>query len=255
MNSGNWVLDNIANALNTWNEKLAEIWQLIAQSPETFKGGGIWSVVVRIHGALQAIGYALLVLFFLAGVIKTCGNFAEVKRPEVAFKMFVRFALAKGVVTYGMELMMALFQIVQGMITTIMNAAGMGAATPISLPAELDAAVRDLGFLESIPVWAVSLIGSLFIIVLSFIMIMSVYGRYFRLYLYTAIAPVPLSSFAGRTHQQHRQSLSSLLCRRVPGRCSDRAGLHHLFRICRLSARRRSQRLPPSPWFGVTWES
>ncbi|MFR5934105.1 MAG: hypothetical protein ACLUGG_12795, partial [Oscillospiraceae bacterium] len=197
MNSGNWILDNIANALNTWNEKLAEIWHLIAQSPETFKGGGIWSVVVRIHGALQAIGYALLVLFFLAGVIKTCGNFAEVKRPEVAFKMFVRFALAKGVVTYGMELMMALFQIVQGMITTIMNAAGMGAATPISLPAELDAAVRDLGFLESIPVWAVSLIGSLFIIVLSFIMIMSVYGRYFRLYIYTAIAPVPLSAFAG----------------------------------------------------------
>ena len=62
MNSGNWILDNIANALNTWNEKLAEIWHLIAQSPETFKGGGIWSVVVRIHGALQAIGYALLVL-------------------------------------------------------------------------------------------------------------------------------------------------------------------------------------------------
>ena len=103
MNSGNWILDNIANALNTWNEKLAEIWQLITQSPETFKGGGIWAAVVRIHGALQAIGYALLVLFFLVGVIKTCGNFVEVKRPEVAFKMFLRFALAKGVVTYGMQ--------------------------------------------------------------------------------------------------------------------------------------------------------
>lgn len=216
MNSGNWILDNIANALNTWNEKLAEIWQLIAQSPETFKGGGIWSVVVRIHGALQAIGYALLVLFFLAGVIKTCGNFAEVKRPEVAFKMFVRFALAKGVVTYGMELMMALFQIVQGMITTIMNAAGMGAATPISLPAELDAAVRDLGFLESIPVWAVSLIGSLFIIV----------------------------QYRPYTLMIHRQSLSSLLCGRVPGRCSDCAGLHHLFRIRSLSACHQPQRLP-----------
>ena len=57
--------------------------------------------------------------------------------------------------------------------------------------------MRELDFLESIPVWAVSLIGSLFIIVLSFVMIMSVYGRYFRLYLYTAIAPVPLSTFAG----------------------------------------------------------
>lgn len=197
MNSGNWILDNIANALNTWNEKLAEIWQLITQSLETFKGGGIWNVVVNINGALQAIGYALLVLFFLAGVIKTCGSFVETKRPEVAFRMFIRFALAKAVVTYGMELMIALFKIVQGVVTTVMNAAGMGATTPISMPAELDAAVRELDFLESIPVWAVSLIGSLFIIVLSFVMIMSVYGRYFRLYLYTAIAPVPLSTFAG----------------------------------------------------------
>jgi len=32
-------------------------------------------------------------------------------------------------------------------------------------------------------------------------MIMSVYGRFFRLYLYTAIAPVPLSTFAGEPTQ------------------------------------------------------
>lgn len=36
-------------------------------------------------------------------------------------KLFIRFALAKGVVTYGLELMMALFNIVQGVVSTIMN--------------------------------------------------------------------------------------------------------------------------------------
>ena len=60
--SDNWIVQNLENALNTWNEKLSEIWTLITQSPETFKGGSIWNVVVNIHGALQAIGYALLVL-------------------------------------------------------------------------------------------------------------------------------------------------------------------------------------------------
>ena len=40
-----------------------------------------------------------------------------------------------------------------------------------------------------------------FITVLSFIMIMSVYGRFFKLYLYTAIAPVSLSAFAGQLSQ------------------------------------------------------
>ena len=79
MDSDNWVVQNLVKALDTWNEKLAEIWQILTQSPETFKGGGIWKVIVEIHGALQAIAYALLVLFFVIGMVKTCGSFTEVK--------------------------------------------------------------------------------------------------------------------------------------------------------------------------------
>lgn len=199
--SDNWVVQNLQNALDTWNSKLAEIWQILTQSPENFKGGGIWQVIVQIHGALQAIGYALLVLFFVVGVVKTCGSFTEVKRPEHALKIFIRFAIAKGVVTYGLELMMALFNIVQGVTSTIMKTAGFGSTEDTVLPDEIIKAVEDCGFFESIPLWAVTLIGGLFITVLSFIMIMSVYGRFFRLYLYTAIAPIPLSSFAGEPSQ------------------------------------------------------
>lgn len=201
MESDNWVVQNLQNALETWNEKLAEIWQILTQSPEEFKGGAIWDVIVNIHGALQAIGYALLVLFFVVGVVKVCGSFAEVKKPEHAVRMFIRFALSKGSITYGMELMVAFFNIVQGIIATIMESAGFGEAEETVLPPEIVEAVEDCGFLESIPLWAVTLIGSLFITILSFIMIMSVYGRFFRLYLYTAIAPIPLSTFAGEPSQ------------------------------------------------------
>ena len=199
--SDNWVVQNLQNALDTWNSKLAEIWQILTQSPENFKGGGIWQVIVQIHAALQAIGYALLVLFFVVGVVKTCGSFTEVKRPEHALKIFIRFAIAKGVVTYGLELMMALFNIIQGVTSTIMQTAGFGSTEDTVLPDEIIEAVEDCGFFESIPLWAVTLIGGLFITVLSFIMIMSVYGRFFRLFLYTAIAPIPLSSFAGEPSQ------------------------------------------------------
>ena len=199
--SNNWIVQNLENALNTWNEKLSEIWTLITQSPETFKGGSIWNVVVNIHGALQAIGYALLVLFFVIGVVKICGSFAEVKKPEHALKLFVRFAIAKGLITYGMELMLALLEIIQGVISSIMNAAGFGSPQATVLPQEIVTAVEDCGFFESIPLWAVTLIGGLFIWVLSFIMILSVYGRFFKMYMYTAIAPIPLSSFAGEPSQ------------------------------------------------------
>ena len=197
----NWIAQNLQHALNTWNDKLSEIWMLLTQSPQQFKGGSIWNVITTIHGGLQAIGYALLVLFFVVGVMKTCGSFAELKRPELAIKMFIRFGLAQGVITYGMELMLAVLDIVQGVISTIMNTAGFGAPQATVLPQEIITAIDDCGFFESIPLWAVTLIGGLFIWVLSFVMILSVYGRFFRLYMYTAIAPVPLASFAGEPSQ------------------------------------------------------
>jgi len=200
--SDSWVVQNLQNALNTWNEKLAEMWKLLIQSPKTFKGGSIWYVILNIHGGLQAIGLALLVLFFVVGVVKTCGSFTEVKKPEHAVKLFVRFAIAKGVVTYGLELMLALFDIAQGVVAKIMKTAGLGNVGKTVLPNEMIKAVEDCGFFESIPLWAVTLIGSLFITVLSFIIIMSVYGRFFKLYMYTAIAPIPLSTFAGEPTQQ-----------------------------------------------------
>lgn len=200
--SENWVVQNLQKTLSTWNEKLAEIWSLLTQSPAGFKGGDIWNVILNIHGALQAIGLALLVLFFLVGVVKTCGTFAELKKPEHAVKLFVRFAVAKGVVTYGLELMLAIFDIAQGVIETIMDSAGVFTTNQAVLPAEMITAIEDCGFFESIPLWAVTLIGSLVITILSFIMILTVYGRFFKIYLYTTIAPIPLSSFAGQPTEQ-----------------------------------------------------
>lgn len=210
--SDNWVVQNLENALETWNDKLAEIWTLITTTPQEFKGGGIWSVIVNINGAVQAIGLALLVLFFVVGMVKTCGSYTDVKKPEHALKLFVRFALAKGAITYGMELMLALFNIVQGTISTIMTAAGFNSASQTVLPPEMITTIEDCGFFESIPLWAVTLIGGLFITVLSFILIMTVYGRFFKLYMYTALAPIPLSTFAGEPSQNVGKSFIKSFC-------------------------------------------
>ena len=127
--SDNWIVQNIQNALDTWNSKLADIWNLVTQTPETFKGGAIWNVIKTIHGGMQAIGLALLVLFFVVGVMKTCGSLSEVKKPEHALRLFIRFAIAKIVVTYGMDLMLAIFRISQGMVSKIMSLSNISGST------------------------------------------------------------------------------------------------------------------------------
>ena len=159
--SNNWIVENIQNALGTWNDKLNEIWRLLTESPESFKGG--------------AVGYALLVLFFLMGIMKHYNSFSELKRPEQAIKLFLRFVLAKAAITWGLDLMMAIFRIVQGVIGKIMTASGIGGQSSIYLPDSMVQTIEDCGFWESIPLWAVTLIGSLLITVLSFVMILTVY--------------------------------------------------------------------------------
>lgn len=195
--SGNWVVDNLSNALTTWNGKMAEIWQLVTQSPQSFKGGAVWNVIEGIHGSLVAVGLALIVLFFVMGIMKSTMNLTELKRPEQAVRFFLRFVLAKTAVTYGMDIMLAIFKICQGVMNAATSRFGSLSTSTAALPDLVKQKITEVGFWESIPLWAVTILGSLFITVLSFVMIMSVYGRFFRLYTYTALAPIPLSTFAG----------------------------------------------------------
>ena len=88
------------------------------------------------------------------------------------------------------------------MVEKIAGSLGGLSGAAVTLPAAIETAVEEAGFWASIPLWLVTILGSLFITVLSFIMIMSVYGRFFKIYMYTALAPVPLSSFAGEGTSQ-----------------------------------------------------
>ena len=197
--SDNWVVRNLERAIATWNGKLAELWQLITQTPETFKGGQIWSVIVNINSALTGIGYGLLVLFFAIGIFSSAASFKELQRPEFALRHFIRFVLAKVAVGRGMEIMTAIFAVCGSVVSASMNSIGGAVTESATLPAEIVSAIEDVGFMQSIPLWLVSFLGSLFITVMSFILILTVYGRFFKLYLYTAMSPLPFASFAGET--------------------------------------------------------
>lgn len=150
-----------------------------------------------IHSAVQGIAYGLLVLFFAMGVFQSAASFRELQRPEFALRHFVRFLCAKVAVSRGMELMTAIFKICGGISQTVMGGIGGSVSAAATLPSEIVSAIEDVGFLKSIPLWLVSLLGTLFITVMSFILILTVYGRFFRIYMYTALSPLPLSSFAG----------------------------------------------------------
>lgn len=195
--SDNWIVSNLESALSGWNDKLSEIWGLLTQSPATFKGGTIWSMILSINNALVGIGYGLLVLFFAMSIFQSAASFRDFQRPEFVLRHLIRFILAKTAVGRCMEIMTAIFDICGGIVQTAMSGLGGSISTAATLPSDIINAIESAGLLESIPLWLVSLLGSLFITVMSFILLLTVYGRFFRLYMFTALAPLPLSSFAG----------------------------------------------------------
>lgn len=204
--SDNWIVANLENAFATWNDKMTEMWSLLTTSPQSFKGGGIWTIVTGINGGLQAIGYGLLILFFAMSVFKSTASFRDFQRPEYALKHFIRFVSAKVAITYALDIMTVIYTICGGIVESIAASVGGIGGAAVTLPAAVETAVEDAGFWASIPLWLVTILGSLFITVMAFIMIMSVYGRFFRLYMYTALAPVPLSTFAGEGTSQMGKS-------------------------------------------------
>ena len=195
--SDNWIVGNLQSAFNTWNGKLTEIWSLITTTPETFRGGTVWGTIVTINDAMKAVGYGLLVLFFAMSIFQTAASFRDFQRPEFVLRHFIRFVLAKLAVGSAMEIMTGIFSVCGGIVQTVMGGIGGMAAASITVPQEIVDAIEGVGFLASIPLWLVSLLGSLFITVMSFILLLTVYGRFFRLYMFTALAPLPLASFAG----------------------------------------------------------
>lgn len=197
----NWIVENLNSAFSTWNNRLTELWSLATTSPETFKGGAVWSVMQGIHSTLLGVGYGLLILFFAIALFKNTANFHELKRPEAAIHYLIRFVAAKALVGYGMEIMLKIFSICNGVVLQIAGRMSGISQAMVHLPGEIQTAIEEVGFLVSIPLWLVTILGSLFILVLSFIMILTVYGRFFRLYMYTALAPLPLSTFAGESTQ------------------------------------------------------
>ena len=179
----NWIVENLNNAFSTWNGKLTELWGLVTTSPQTFKGGAVWGVMQSLHNAMIGIGYALIVLFFAISLFKNTANFHELKRPEAAVYYLIRFVAAKALVGYGMDIMLNIFSICNGIVSDM--AAGMGGISQamVALPGEVQSAIENVGFLASIPLWLVTILDSLFITVVSFVMILTVYGRFFRLYM------------------------------------------------------------------------
>lgn len=193
-----WIIQILQNALDAWNEKLSQVFTILTTSPQSFGGGVIYDVINSINGAMQSIGLSLLVIFLLVGMVKKSTSYEDMKKPEQLFKLFLRFAIAKAVISYGMPLMSEIFAVGLGVIANM----GTTQIASIGIAPEIIAAAQEAGFFETLFPSVLALLGSLVMSVISVMILLTVFGRMFKVYMYMAIAPIPLSTFAGDATKQ-----------------------------------------------------
>ena len=205
------IITNLNNGLQEFNGRYQEILNIITNPIETYMGGNIYRVVEDINGGLKAIGYSLVVVFGLISYMKSSITFQDMKRPEQYLRMVLHFILGKGAIDFGMPLMLLIFNTGLQVITSM--ATRMGAATSFTVPSEISSAVSSMtGLFDGLFPYLVSFICNIIIMAISMVILLTVYGRFFKVYMYLAIAPIPLSTFAGEgTSQMGQTFLKSFL--------------------------------------------
>lgn len=194
------TIEHLEDAVSTWNTKLAEAIDLITTSPVDFREGTIYNIMEDIHTVMVGIAIPILIICFFIGIFRVSSNITEMKRPELAVKMFVRVAVAEYLVTNSMTLMIDLMNIGQSLISDIFHACHVGSEQfSLTVPTEINEAFQQMNWVDRLGPWVISLLGSIAVTIAAMFVLITIYGRFFKIYIYMVLSPIPLATLAGKS--------------------------------------------------------
>lgn len=211
-----WVADLLDMIFITLNATLQTVVGLLSQSPESYNGT-LYAFAQNLNVIFTSVGTALIVPFFLISLADPA-HIADIRRPESVISEFVRFGLCVAVVSNSSWLLEKITAIGTSLITTGWSAATAvnGGIPTLSANETVKETLADVKFgILSITADTIFLLLLNFILVIAMgiaILYISViaYTRFFKIYMYIAIAPIPLATFACRgTSEIGKQFLKS----------------------------------------------
>ncbi len=191
---GETALDQLQRALDSWNNKYEQIFDILTTSPSEFQNGGIWTAVSDVIRVIEGTGITLVVLFFLYGLFKSSIDLRDFRHnpKQIIFSLF-RLVIAQFFVKYSTTLLTYVMVFAQNLIKKIDE----GVLTAdFTVPPDLQTALETADWGAGMGAYAASLIGTAVIFLLSIIIIVVVYGRFFKIFLLASISPIPLAGFA-----------------------------------------------------------
>lgn len=167
----------------------------ISQNPA---GGSIagWGTVSALYVSFEGIAVSLVILFFLLGWCRESIDIRTSFTLENMFRFFIRFILACQAIVNGLALIRDLLGLIAalaaGISTPIVKVASSGTFTGTMEDLEgAECLVPGLLFFLG------GIIGAAVVLVCAFKIMLTVFSRFFRIFVIVPFAPIAFSTFAG----------------------------------------------------------
>lgn len=197
------ILDIFSAAIQFFCEKMDKLLILLTTDITTYQGGAIWSAVETVYMALMSVGLTVAGILIWFGLLQSMDRYVELKKPSVWVRFLAEIILINAILYYGKNILLTLIHVGQGIARKMMEVCGMIAADGtsifhITMPDGLDTAINSMSLTKEVGLFIAVIFASLWIVISTCGVLLSVYGRLFNLYLLVAISPLPISAAIGK---------------------------------------------------------
>lgn len=144
---------------------------------------------------LKGFASSLMLVAFCVGYIQSAVSLIEQKTPIAIFKTLARLVIVNALVVRGTDIiLMPMFSVVRSLTSRLIEAMGGQAGLLPNIDESSPGGIAGaIGELLSINI----LTGILYIAVIisGLVLLLTVFGRFLKVYVYMSIAPVPLAFF------------------------------------------------------------
>ena len=205
------AVDILEWANGWWNDRIGEAFEFLTTPPPNLfaSDGGesaVWGAMESIHSALLPVALTILAIIFLLALIRSTTDIQQLQSKETIIRNITQFVFSYRVMRGSLFIFKAIITIMQQLVNASYSwATGKSIESNLlvsqSIPSSVASKINNAGTWDRIIYVIVCFIMALAIFVISIRILLIIYSRFFKIFMYVAVSSVPLTFFASPEHR------------------------------------------------------
>lgn len=195
------ITSNLTTMFTDVNEKTGEIASQVGQTPQGWNGS-IFSMIRNLSNTVVIPIAGMIITFVLCyeliTMITSANNMHELD-TFMFFKYFVKMWVAVYIVSHTFDLVMAVFDVGQHVVSSASGIIGSSTAIdPSALITQMNSVMESMAVGELVLLALETLLVSFGMKIMSILITVVLYGRMIEIYLYSSVAAIPFATMSNR---------------------------------------------------------